>query len=1078
MISKTNTSPSPWALKVLQLFCPEHLLEEIEGDLTQEYLRDVRSLGPQKAKMKFIWNAIRFFRPGIILRKSPLNESTWQNFLHRMKSLGPYKDIKFRQANNFIGWSVFFIALLTYSLTVEETASYWDCGEFIAAAFKLQVPHPPGAPLFLLMGRIFSFLAGGDVTKVALAINMISVLASAFTILFLYWSIVLIGRKMMGSLKSQKETGETTWLLMASGTVGALAYTFSDSFWFSAVEAEVYALSSFFIAFVVWAVLKWDVIDEKGRANRWLLLVAYMIGLSIGVHLLNLLVLPTLAFIFYFKKFEISTGGIIATLAVSIFLVFLIGDFLVPGIPTIAASFELFFVNTLGFFFGSGAFTFFLLLVGVLVCATYYTQKKNYALANTSLLAVIFVLIGYGSYALIVIRSDYDTPINENAPKDVMSFVKYLKREQYGSRPLLYGPYFTESPVGYKLGDVTYIKGKDKYEVSDRKFSYEYNPGEEVLLPRAWDSEQKDAYMSVMGLKEGQRPTFTQNMYFMFKHQIGTMYMRYFMWNFAGRESDIQNAGWLRPADWFKKIPAALATNKGRNNFFMIPFFLGLIGMFYHFLKDTKNFVVIALLFVMLGVAIVFYLNSPPVEPRERDYIYVGSYYAFAFWIGLAVLGIADILRRIINNGKLVILAASFIGLAAPVVMIYDGWNDHDRSNRYFSVDAASNALNSCDPNGILFTGGDNDTFPLWYAQEAEGCRTDLRVLVMSYCNTDWYIDQTTRKAYQSEPFQYTLGTGEYRQGGPNDYLPFVNAKISSIDAKEYLNLIAKNYAPLRNGDHNFIPSKVLTLPVDKESVLATGIIPKLLEGFVVDHMELNLKGNVLQKRDLVFLDLLVTTNWERPIYLNHTSMSELNLDLAPYAVQEGNVYRILPVKNPRNDRAYLVDTEKSYDLILNKFRFRGLDDPKVYYSDDYKIPVFSHRSSANTLAQALIDEGNREKAARVLLYSLEKMPDAGVPYDLTAADTVSLLFQAGEKRKALEMAKVVGHRADEMATYLVAEGDRYSMELRQNIFVLGSLQESLYENGEDTLAAEFANAYEKLLADLQSTMDTKRSDF
>ena len=1078
MISKTNISPSPWALKFLQFFCPEHLLEEIEGDLTQKYLRDVRSLGPRKAKMKFVWNAIRFFRPGIFLRKNPSDESVGRNFLHRLKSLGPYEDIKFGQANNFVGWIVFFIALLTYSLTVEETASYWDCGEFIAAAYKLQVPHPPGAPLFLLMGRLFSFFAGGDVTQVALAINMISVLASAFTILFLYWSIVLIGRKMIGGLKNQKETEEKTWLLMAAGTVGALAYTFSDSFWFSAVEAEVYALSSFFIAFVVWAVLKWDVIEDRSKANRWLLLVAYMIGLSIGVHLLNLLVLPALALIFYFKTFKISTGGIIATLAISIFLVFLIGDFLVPGLPTIAASFELFFVNTLGLFFGSGAITFFLLLVSVFAYGIYHTQMKNYALANMSLLAVTFVLIGYGSYALIVIRSDYDTPINENAPKDVMSFVKYLKREQYGSRPLLYGPYFTASPVGYKLGEVTYIKGKDKYEVSDRKFSYEYNPGEEVVLPRAWEPEQKDAYMSVMGLKEGQRPTFTQNMYFMFKHQIGTMYMRYFLWNFAGRESDIQNAGWLRPADWLKKIPTALASNKGRNNFFMIPFLLGLIGMFYHFLKDTKNFVVIALLFVMLGVAIVFYLNSPPVEPRERDYIYVGSYYAFAFWIGLAVLGIADVLRRIIRNGKLVIMAASFIGMAAPIVMVYDGWNDHDRSNRYFSADAASNALNSCEPNGILFTGGDNDTFPLWYAQEAEGRRTDLRVLVMSYCNTDWYIDQTTRKAYQSEPFQYTLGADEYRQGGPNDYLPFVNAKISSIDAMEYLNLIEKNYSSLRNGDHNFIPSRVLTLPVDKESVLATGIIPKLLDDFVVDHMELNLKGNVLQKRDLVFLDLLVTTNWERPIYLNHTSMSELNLDLSPYAVQEGNVYRILPVKNPRNDRPYLVDTDKSYDLILNKFQFRGLDDPEVYYNDDYKIPVFMHRSNANTLAQALIDEGKKEKAAKVLLYSLEKMPDAGVPYDPTAADTVSLLFQAGQKRKALEVANVVGHRADEMATYLIAEGDRYSMELRQNIFVLGSLQESLFENGESTLAREYQDAYEKLLSDLQSSMDGKRSDF
>lgn len=1054
-----------WPLRFLQWFCPPHLHEEIEGDLIQRFHSDLRKTSGQseraslfKAKIKLAFTVLRFFRPAILLKNTGsirINSAT--NFFPKQFSFG--------QTNNLVGWSVFLISLIVYSLTLEETASYWDPSEFIATSYKLQVPHPPGAPLFLLMGRFFAFFAFGDVTKVAYSINMMSALASAFTVLFLYWSIVLFGQKIISAVKSFEARKE---LLIVSGIVGALSYAFSDSFWFSAVEAEVYAMSSLFTAFVVWAILKWDTIQDESRANRWLILIAYVIGLSIGVHLLNLLTLPALALIYYFKKFKPTKWGVFATLALGGLMIVVINDLIIPGLPTMAGNFELFFVNTLGLFFGSGAIIFIMLLISFLVFGIRYTQRKHAYIGNTIVLAITFLIIGYGSYSTILIRSDFDPPINENAPKDVMSFVRYLKREQYGSRPLLFGPYFTSNPISMHYTEQTYIKGKDKYELGAQKYELDYRPGEETFLPRAWYSEDKESYEQIMNLQEGQQPTFAQNMAYMFKHQLGTMYARYFMWNFAGRESDEQGADWLRPSEWMKKLPPALASNKARNNFFMLPFLLGLVGMFYHFLKDTKNFSVVMLLFFMLGVAIVLYLNSPASEPRERDYIYAGSFFAFTFWIGLSILALADWINRIIKNKRAVLMIASSLGIIAPTIMIVQGWDDHNRSNRFFSVDAAHNTLVSCDPNGVIFTGGDNDTFPLWYAQETENCRTDLRVLVLSYSNGDWYIDQTTRQAYESTPFAYTLTPHNYRQSGLNNYIPFVDLKIKSIDAAEYLQLLKKEHSVLSEVDRNIVPSKIITLNVDKNEVIAKGIIPKGMESLVVDQVQLKLKGNSLVKADLLFIDLLTTSNWQRPIYLNNTSMAQLNIDVSPYAVQEGNLYRILPVKNPRSDRDYLVDAEKTFDLMLNQFKYRGLDDPSIYYTNDYKMSVMNHRSNLNALAEALVDNGDVEKATTVLDFSLAKMPDEAIAYDPSVADTVNLLFKVGQKQRAVDIATVVGERSIETASYLIAENKGISFELRKNLFLLGALERSLYENNEVALAENFETHYERMIDVLQ----------
>ncbi len=985
--------------------------------------------------------------------------------------------MNFQKTNNITGWIVFGIALLTYWLTFEETASYWDCGEFIAVSYKLEVPHPPGAPLFLMLGRIFSFLALGDVTKVAYWINFMSVLASAFTILFLFWSITLIGRKMMGVNKVDDLNSDQIWTLMGAGIVGSLAYTFSDSFWFSAVEAEVYAMSSFFTAIVVWGVLKWDVIEDEAKANRWLILIAYMIGLSIGVHMLNLVTLPALALIIYFKKYKGTALGVILTLGIGGFVVLFINDLIVPGLPSIAGSFEVFFVNTLGLPFGSGALVFGLIFASVLLYGIYYSQTKNKPLLNTFVLATTFILIGYCSYAAIIIRSNFDTPINENAPKDVMSFVRYLKREQYGSRPLLTGPYFTSRPVDIEFGAAVYVKGKDKYEISERKWDYVYAPGEKTLLPRAWNPEHAETYRSILGLAEGQKPTFFQDKFiYMLNQQIGHMYVRYFFWNFAGRESDEQGADWIGPNQWFEKVPAAIANNKARNNFFMIPFVLGLIGMFWQIVKDTKNFGVVGMLFIMMGLAIVIYLNSPPVEPRERDYIYAGSTYAYAFWIGLAVIAIVDGLGKIIKNQKVTIVAATLIGLSAPALMASQGWDDHNRSNRFFSADSGKNYLASCAQDGILFTGGDNDTFMLWYDQEVEGYRTDLRVVVLSYYNTDWYIDQSMRQAYESKPFKYTLNLKDYRTGGPNDYLRYSDLKIKSIDLKQYLELLSKNYKQLRVDDSNIVPSKVLTLDINKEEIIKKGIVPKDMEDLIVPQMQFRLTKNALEKKDLAFLDVLATSNWDRPLYLNHTSMSQLNFDMSDYAVLEGNAYRILPIKKPNPDKD-LVNIEVAYDNMINKFGYRGLDNDKLYFTDDYRGFVLNTRSSLYALAESLVDKGDLKRAKEVLDFSMQKMPDKAVPYDHTAITLIDLLFRVGDKEKATQIATVVGDRSNEMATYLIAK-EGLSLEVRRNIYVLGNIYQTLYKNGENDLGKKFEDDYTKQIESLQVNRTKRRGDY
>lgn len=988
-----------------------------------------------------------------------------------------------------MGWLVFIIATVTYALTVEETASFWDSGEFISVSYKLQIPHPPGAPFYQLLGRLFSFMALGNELRVAYWINMLSVVSSAFTIIFLFWSITLLVKKLL-KVKHGAETREQTVMLICSGVVGSLAYTFSDSFWFSATESEVYGLSSFFTAFVFWAILKWELIDDQSAANRWLILIAYTMGLSIGVHLLNLVTIPALGLVFYFHKYPKTTiKGVVLTLLVSLLIIGLIMVVIIPGLPSLAGSFEVFFVNNIGLPFGSGAFVLGLLILGGLIYGIRESFRRQKIVLNTALLCLIFILIGYGSYAIVLIRSAYNPPIDENNPETLISFVSYLKREQYGGRPLMYGHYFTAKLVDQKEGSPIYEKGDDEYIVTDHRLENIYDPKESTIFPRAYSTQDNhvELYRSWMGLGPNEKPNFGDNLYYFFRYQVGHMFMRYFMWNFAGRESDIKDASWLAPWEGNSDLPYSIATNKARNNFFMLPLLLGLVGLFYQYNKDVKGFSVVGILFILTGLGLVVYLNSPPVEPRERDYIYVGAFYAFAIWIGFGVIGVTQFISQFIKNKLSAVAIATLLCFSVPIVMAAEGWDDHDRSNRYFSVDSARNFLASCAPNAILFTGGDNDTFPLWYVQEVEGFRTDVRVIVLSYFNTDWYIEQMTRQAYESEPLPFSLTKENYKQGGPNDYLPYVqhpNIK-GAINLDQFLRLIRDNSTALQmpnaRSRYNIVPAKTFFLNVrttdvneaqvdtsavndeevtdDLPAQLAL-IIPNDLKPYYTNRMYINMKGNEIVKKDLMILDIIANNNWERPIYFNNTSLIGVNLDLRPFLVQEGNTFRLLPIENPDPNNEF-VNTEVMYENMMNNFFWRELDNPNVYYNDDYRQFATNHRSSFNTLAHALIMEGNNERARIVLNKSLEMIPDTSIPYDYVNSQMVPLLFDVGEREKAMDIATLLGDRADEMLEYMARKKNMgQNIEVQRQMFILNEISQALYHAG----LTELGRKYEEIL--------------
>lgn len=732
----------------------------------------------------------------------------------------------FRFYNQLTGWMVFLVAAITYLMTIEPTASFWDCGEFIATAYKMEVGHPPGAPFFMVLGRFFTLFAGGNEKAVAVTMNVLSALASAFTILFLFWTITHLVRKIYGNNK-QYSLGEIVTILGA-GALGALAYTFSDTFWFSAVEAEVYATSSLFTAVVFWAILKWENVADEPFANRWIILIAFLMGISIGTHLLNLLAIPALVFIYYFKKYTFSKKGFVGAIVVSLVILAILLVFIIPGVPYLASRFELAFVNDFHLPFLSGVVFYIILLFGLIIFGIYYTRKKGSVLWNTILLAFLVVMIGYSSYAIIVIRSSANTPLDESNPETVFSLVSYLNREQYGDRPLFHGAYFNAVPKSMEEGKPTYYRGEDEYIEIKKERKYTYDQGFEGFLPRMWSSQPAHAaeYIYWGGLKESQlynvrtdangnpalnrsgniqydrsapkaKPSFGQNMKFFFRYQVGYMYMRYFMWNFAGRQNDLQGNGELHKGNWLTGIkfldearlgpqddlPDSILKNKAYNRYYLLPLIFGFLGMVFHFRRKLEDAWVVTLLFILTGFAIVVYLNQYPLQPRERDYAYAGSFYAFAIWIGLGILPIMEAVRKKIKGSVIPFLVVALSLLAVPVLMASENWDDHDRSGRTTARAFARNYLNSCDKDAIIYTNGDNDTFPLWYVQEVEGFRTDVRVVNLSYLTADWYIEQMLHQFYDSDALPLSMTKEQYYHGS-RDYAYLVESTTSLIKQK------------------------------------------------------------------------------------------------------------------------------------------------------------------------------------------------------------------------------------------------------------------------------------------------------
>jgi hypothetical protein len=980
--------------------------------------------------------------------------------------------LDYKKVNNLTGWLVFLVATTVYILTVEQTASFWDPGEFIAVSYKLQVPHPPGAPFFLLIYRMFGFLAFGDGLQVAYWMNIGSALFSGFTILFLFWSITLFGRKLFSIQKGKESKGQTI-TLMGAGIIGSLVYTFTDSFWFSAVEAEVYAMSSFFTAIVIWAFLKWDVIEDPRDENRWMIFIAYLVGLSIGIHLLNLVTLPALALVYYFKKYANPNlkGGIIALILGGVALI-IINNIIIPGLPSLAGSIEIFFVNSIGLPFGSGIVVFSALFLGSLIYGLLYSIKNGKVILNTILVSLTFILIGYGSYAMIVVRANQDPVINENAPKDIISYVSYLKREQYGYRPLLHGQYFDAELVDQKEGAPIYLKGKEKYEIVDYATTNIYDPERTTILPRIYSTQDrhKQIYRSKLGLREGEKPTFSDNIYFMLSHQLGHMYWRYFMWNFSGRESDFSDAPWLGISDFFSDIfPDYIKENKAHNNYLMLPLILGLIGLIFQAKNDPKSFYITAMLFLMMGVVLVLYLNSPPIEPRERDYIYVGSFYAFAIWIGIGVMALAHWVAKLNKNMAIAGIIATLVTFPIPVLMASQNWDDHNRQGRFFSVDSARNFLASCAPNAILFTGGDNDTFPLWYVQEVEGFRTDVRVVVLSYFDTDWYVEQMARPVNESAALPFSLEYKNFKKG-TNDVLYVVEKEgLNAISANEYLKLVKNESTLLKlqtsgRSTYNMVPSRNLILDVNVQNVFNQGLIPDGMETLMTEQINMRVKGNYLTKGNLMLIDLITTNNWERPIYFNNTSLATIGIDIEDYVVMEGLTYRLLPVRKPQGLRNELVNTELSFSNIMEKFAFRGMDDPDNYFDDEFRRFTSNHRSAINSVAIALLDEDDLDRAAEILKYSLKVMPDKAIPYDLASGQSVPLLFEVGEDDLALDIIEKISHKSVQMLDFYTKTNRDYDREAMISIEMLKFFIPLLDERGYKEESEKLKIELEKIL--------------
>ena len=1071
---------------------------------------------------------------------------------------------QYKLVNNLVGWIAFVVAAITYCSTVESTASFWDCPEFITTGYKLEVGHPPGAPFFMLVANLFSQFAS-DPTQVGYWVNIMNALMSAGCILFLFWSITHLVKKLVCPNDEQMNLSKLI-TIMGSGLVGALAYTWSDTFWFSAVEGEVYAFSSLFTAVVFWLILKWENVANEPRSDRWLILIAYLTGLSIGVHLLNLLCIPAIVLVYYYKKNpNADLKGSLLALAGSGVLVAAVLYGIVPGVVKVGGWFELLFVNSFGMPFNTGVIVYIILLAAVIIWGVYesYTERSRkmmnisflttiamlgipfyghgfgsiviglivlgalgaYLFAkldakwqisartmNTALLCMMMIMVGYSSYALIVIRSAANTPMDQNSPEDIFTLGEYLGREQYGTRPLFYGQTYASKPALKEVdGGCVYdvVEGapvyqrkekasadeKDSYEVVRHKQEYKY--AQNMLFPRMYSEMHTQAYEDWLGGIEGRTvpydqcgemlmvkiPTQWENIKYFFTYQVNFMYWRYFMWNFAGRQNDIQGNGEIEHGNWITGIPAVdnflvgnqeflpsdLKNNKGHNVYFCLPLILGMIGLFWQAYKGEKGiqqFWVVFFLFFMTGLAIVLYLNQTPLQPRERDYAYAGSFYAFAIWIGMGVAGMANWLEKKIGEKPAAILA-TILGLFVPVQMVSQTWDDHDRSGRYVASEFGQNYLNTLSEEGnpIIFTNGDNDTFPLWYNQEVEGNRTDVRVCNLSYLQTDWYIDQMKRDSYDSPAVPIEWSRLEYVQGH-NEAVAIRPEMMKAItdfykqNPEEAVKEFGENPYELKNIlrhwvrepklGQQIIPTDSVVIKLDKESIKRSGMmIPDSLHGEIPEYMSISLKGKrMLYKHELMMLEMLANANWERPMYMAITVGSENHLNLGDNFMQEGLAYRITPFNTTKLNAR--IDSEKMYDNLMHKFKFGGIDKDGIYLDETILRMSQTHRRMFVQVASQLIKEGKNEKALKALDYAQQVIPSKNVAHDYIMSSSKEMAddyIALGEYAKAESILDELANKAVEYITwYMSLDDERLALSYEncvRNFYILDEINKS-----------------------------------
>jgi hypothetical protein len=1014
----------------------------------------------------------------------------------------------YKKWNTILGWFSFLIAFITYSLTVEPTVSFWDAGEYILTASKLQVGHPPGAPLFQMIGAFFSIFTFGNNELIGWMMNMMSAVSSAFTILFMFWTITLLLKKIVGNkaeLSSQKAMA-----ILGSGLVGSLAFTFTDSFWFNAVETEVYAMSTLIMSILFWLGLRWEQDMDKPRGNRWLILIAFVIGLSFGVHFMGLLTIPAIGLIYYFKNYKtITVKNFIIANVVSVAILLFIFKLLAPNILKIFSVFEIFFVNSIGLPFNSGSIIAGIFLVAVIHFALKYTRKKDYVHLNTGILCITFVIIGFSTWLMLPIRANADVVINENNPSSARELLAYYNLEQYPETHLFYGPQFTDQ-YAYLDENNPYVDDKPKYEKDHEKGEYvvvndyknakqNYNSKHASILPRMWSAEHAENYMMFSGfldfklkpeyqmenelrkavydfknnVAEGnvdyedynnflkrfksyidiEKPSLISNIGYMFEYQLGYMYWRYFMWNFSGRQDDIQgrydnHGNWItaiKPIDeWHlgysqSNLPSDVKNNKARNTYYLLPLILGLIGFFFLFGRDKKLFWVMVVFFLFTGIAIQVYTNVRPFEPRERDYSVVGSFYVFALWIGFGVYGIYDALKNYLPKKLAAPLITLVCLILVPSILAANNWDDHDRSGKYTAKAMAKMYLDSCSENAILFTIGDNDTFALWYAQEIEGYRTDVRVVNTSLFQTDWYIDQMKRKAYESDPVPSQLTHDLYKYG-TNDYIIIQPVINDTLEVKQFLDFVGSNnprtkykyvlqqqdvdLSQVRSQDLNatYMPTRHLRIPVNKENALKSGIVKPKDADKIVQYIDIEVDGGALYKNRLLMLDIVANNDWKRPIYFTGGSFGDDDyIWMKDYLQLDGMCYKLVPIRTPV-DRANpfdmgRVDSDLMYEKV-KKWDWGNSGSPDIYHDVETRKNSITYRGNLARLAEQLINEDKLDKAEEIADIAMTNMPVEYFGYYTLLEPYITTYYEVGNKEKAQRLFKEVAVKYQENLAY------------------------------------------------------------